>query len=87
MDSPDSDSPDTHSPGGRDGGALGDGGGTAAPPPGTYRDARAKAVDDFERAYLQRLISACAGNASEAARVARMDRPHLLRMLRRHNLR
>ena len=56
-------------------------------PEDTYRDARARALADFERDYLDKLISACGGNASEAARVARMDRPHLLRLLRRHNLR
>ncbi len=63
------------------------GAGAKSGPEDTYRDARARALADFERDYLQELISACGGNASEAARVARMDRPHLLRMLRRHNLR
>ena len=53
----------------------------------TYRDARAAAVDEFERAYLSQLIGACRGNASEAARRARMDRPYLLRLLRKHGLR
>jgi DNA-binding NtrC family response regulator len=53
----------------------------------SFRDARAQSQADFERIYLEQLITACGGNASEAARVARMDRPHLLRMLRRHNLR
>ena len=71
----------------RGAGAGSDASAPRPPPPETYRDARAKALDDFERAYLEQLISACAGNASEASRVARMDRPHLLRMLRRHNLR
>jgi DNA-binding NtrC family response regulator len=55
--------------------------------PGAYGDARAEALSIFERDYLRRLIESCQGNASEAARVARMDRPHLLRLLRRHSLR
>ena len=55
--------------------------------PGAYGEARAEALLIFERDYLRRLIEACQGNASEAARVARMDRPHLLRLLRRHSLR
>jgi DNA-binding NtrC family response regulator len=72
----------------------------AAPPPAsdrapvsaegpirTYRDARAAALEGFERDYLRRLIEACQGNASEGARVARMDRPHLVKLLRRHGLR
>ncbi len=60
---------------------------SSSAPVDSYRDARARALTDFERGYLGQLISACAGNASEAARVARMDRPHMLRLLRRHGLR
>ena len=56
-------------------------------PLGAYGEARAAALSIFEQDYLRRLIDACQGNASEAARVARMDRPHLLRLLRRHSLR
>jgi transcriptional regulator with GAF, ATPase, and Fis domain len=59
----------------------------AAEPIERYRDARAKAIDAFERAYLSRLIETCGGNASEAARRAQMDRPYLLSLLRRYGLR
>jgi len=52
-----------------------------------YRDARAQAINEFESAYLKQLIEACDGNASEAARRARMDRPYLLGLLRKHSLR
>lgn len=52
-----------------------------------YREARASALEAFERAYLQELVQACGGNASEAARRARMDRSYLLSLLRRHALR
>jgi DNA-binding NtrC family response regulator len=52
-----------------------------------YRDARAKAVADFERAYVTDLIARAGGNASEAARLAKMDRPYLLGLLRRSSLR
>ncbi len=52
-----------------------------------YRDARARAIHDFERAYLGELIAECQGNASEAARRAGMDRPYLLTLLKRHGLR
>jgi DNA-binding NtrC family response regulator len=54
---------------------------------GAYKEARAAALDAFERSYLARLIQECNGNASEAARVARMDRQYLLSLLRRHGLR
>jgi DNA-binding NtrC family response regulator len=52
-----------------------------------YRDARAAALTAFEAAYLKDLIARTDGNASEAARIARMDRPYLLTLLRRHGLR
>jgi DNA-binding NtrC family response regulator len=52
-----------------------------------YRDARAAALHRFEADYLRSLIERAGGNASEAARIARMDRPYLLTLLRKHNLR
>jgi DNA-binding NtrC family response regulator len=55
--------------------------------PVPYKDARAQALARFERAYLDDLIRKCKGNASEAARRARMDRPYLLTLLRKHGLR
>jgi DNA-binding NtrC family response regulator len=66
-----------------------------APPPAPrpdepiqpYREARAGALSRFEQTYLRSLIERCEGNASEAARRARMDRPYLLSLLRRHDLR
>jgi DNA-binding NtrC family response regulator len=52
-----------------------------------YRDARAAALHRFEAEYLKDLIERTGGNASEAARLARMDRPYLLTLLRKHGLR
>jgi DNA-binding NtrC family response regulator len=52
-----------------------------------YRDARSAALTRFEAEYLRDLIDRTGGNASEAARVARMDRPYLLTLLRKHGLR
>jgi len=52
-----------------------------------YRDARAAALHQFEAEYLRTLIDRSGGNASEAARLARMDRPYLLTLLRKHGLR
>ena len=61
----------------------------AATPPdvGSYRDARAAALHRFESEFLRALIDRAGGNASEAARLARMDRPYLLALLRKHGLR
>jgi DNA-binding NtrC family response regulator len=53
----------------------------------SYRDARAAALTRFEAEYLKTLIERADGNASEAARLARMDRPYLLTLLRKHGLR
>ncbi len=61
--------------------------GRLAGPPLAYRDARAEALATFEREYLTKLLGACAGNASEAARRAHMDRPYLLSLLSKHGLR
>jgi transcriptional regulator with GAF, ATPase, and Fis domain len=52
-----------------------------------FRQARAVANSRFERDYVTSLITACDGNASEAARRAQMDRPYLLSLLRKHGLR
>jgi transcriptional regulator with GAF, ATPase, and Fis domain len=52
-----------------------------------YRDAKASAIATFERGYLAKLIERSGGNASEAARQAKMDRPYLLALLRRYGLR
>jgi len=65
---------------------------TASPMPAgasvaAYRDARASALHRFEAEYLRTLIDRAGGNASEAARLARMDRPYLLTLLRKHGLR
>jgi len=60
---------------------------TTDQPIATYRDARAAAVHRFEAEYLRELVERSGGNASEAARIARMDRPYLLTLLRKHGLR
>jgi transcriptional regulator with GAF, ATPase, and Fis domain len=52
-----------------------------------YRDAKARAVTAFEKTYLATLLDRAGGNASEAARLAKMDRPYLLSLLRRYGLR
>jgi DNA-binding NtrC family response regulator len=51
-----------------------------------YKDQRAAVVRDFERGYLTRLLAQAGGNVSAAARIAKMDRSHLIDLLHRHGL-
>ena len=60
--------------------------GNAEAPLGSYKDARAHVVGEFERQYLARLMADTNGNVSAAARTAKMDRSHLIDLLRRHEL-
>ena len=55
-------------------------------PLGPYKDARAIVVRSFERSYLTRLMAEAGGNVSQAARIAKMDRSHLIDLLQRHGL-
>jgi DNA-binding NtrC family response regulator len=58
----------------------------AQEPLGAYKDTRARVVGEFELAYLTRLMAEANGNVSQAARIAKMDRSHLIDLLRRHQL-
>ncbi|MGE0398991.1 MAG: sigma 54-interacting transcriptional regulator [Kofleriaceae bacterium] len=49
-----------------------------------YKEARAVQVGSFERDYLAKLMAAADGNVSRAARIAKMDRSHLIDLLHRH---
>ena len=52
----------------------------------SYRDAKTAAVDAFERRFVAALLERARGNVSEAARLAAMDRPHLIKLIRKHGL-
>jgi DNA-binding NtrC family response regulator len=61
--------------------------GASAPPAILpYKDHRASVVREFEHGYLVRLLALAAGNVSQAARIAKMDRSHLIDLLPRHGL-
>jgi transcriptional regulator with PAS, ATPase and Fis domain len=59
--------------------------GSPAGPLEAYRDAKASALSDFERGYLERLM-ADHETVTAAAEAAGMDRKHLRTMLRKHKL-
>ncbi|HEY1954732.1 MAG TPA: sigma 54-interacting transcriptional regulator [Polyangiaceae bacterium] len=52
-----------------------------------YKDARARVLADFERAYLARLLDRTDRSVTRAAREAGLDRTHLSHLLHRHGLR
>jgi DNA-binding NtrC family response regulator len=51
-----------------------------------FSAAKGLAVERWERDYLTRLMRQAAGNVSQAARLAQVDRTHLRDLLRRYNL-
>jgi DNA-binding NtrC family response regulator len=57
------------------------------PPEPGFLSARAEARARFERAYFTELLKRSDGNVSEAARVSRLDRRYLIRLLDRLDLR
>jgi DNA-binding NtrC family response regulator len=65
---------------------------TPPPTPGAvaydlpFKQAKSQIVDQFERAYLDRLMEHHNHNLSAAARAAELDRKHLRELLRKHGL-
>jgi len=60
------------------------------PPAGEFpplADARRRAQDDFERAYIEETLRACDGNVTRAAELAGVSRQQMTRLLARHGLR
>jgi DNA-binding NtrC family response regulator len=53
---------------------------------GTFSDAKGRAIERFERAYLETLMRRCAGNLSRASREADIARHHLRDLLRKRGL-
>jgi DNA-binding NtrC family response regulator len=53
----------------------------------TFKVAKARLVEDFERGYLVSVLAQHEGNITAAANAADLDRVHFLRLLDRHGLR
>jgi DNA-binding NtrC family response regulator len=66
-----------------DQGGLELGGGQTLRP---YKEAKAKVVEDFTRAYVQDVLSRAGGNVSEAARLSGLERVSLQKIMRRLNI-
>lgn len=54
--------------------------------PGSYADAKARAIDDFERSYLAEVLRRAGGNLSLAARIAGKERSRFGKLVRKHGL-
>ncbi|MDH4083657.1 MAG: sigma-54 dependent transcriptional regulator [Nitrospira sp.] len=53
---------------------------------GGFQETKTKMIDEFERAYLTKLLSTHQGNISKAARAARKERRAFQRLLHKHGL-
>ena len=62
------------------------GGNVAMPLRKSFREAKAAAVEHFERHYLEQTLALCRGNISGAARVARKNRRAFWELLRKHHI-
>ncbi|MEK6572100.1 MAG: sigma-54 dependent transcriptional regulator [Bacteroidota bacterium] len=51
-----------------------------------FREARAEILERFEKKYLEKLLLSTGGSITEAAKLAKIRRQSLHRMLKRHNL-
>jgi two-component system response regulator GlrR len=61
--------------------------GAAVDPRVPYPEARRRALDSFERAYVEALLQLHGGKVSQAAASADIDRVHLYRLIKRHHVR
>jgi two-component system, NtrC family, response regulator GlrR len=52
----------------------------------TYREAKARAIDTFERTFLTMVMARANGSVSTAARLVRTERRHLSRLLKRYGI-
>jgi DNA-binding NtrC family response regulator len=52
----------------------------------SYREAKRRAMDDFERRYVENLLTRSGGNVRQAARDGQMDRSYLMELVKRHGL-
>ncbi|HME90559.1 MAG TPA: sigma-54-dependent Fis family transcriptional regulator, partial [Myxococcaceae bacterium] len=62
-------------------------GGIQADPRLPYTAARRRALDQFERSYLEALLRLHHGKVTNAASAAEIDRVYFYRLLRRHGIR
>ena len=52
----------------------------------SFRAAKARTVETFERAYIERALQTCGGNVTNAARLAKKNRRAFWELLRKHRI-
>jgi DNA-binding NtrC family response regulator len=57
------------------------------PEPATFREARARTVEAFERAFIEDMLRQADGNITQAARLAQKDRRVFGRLMKRYDIR
>ena len=72
---------------GEDGGSPPSEGGISIDARVPYPEARRRALDAFEREYVEKLLHLHGGKVSQAAASADIDRVHLYRLIKRHRVR
>ncbi|TYO65269.1 sigma-54-dependent Fis family transcriptional regulator [Bradyrhizobium hipponense] len=60
---------------------------SSKPSSDNFRDARARALEAFERAYIEEKLRETGGNITRASRLAGKDRRAFGRLMKRHNIR
>ncbi len=52
----------------------------------SFRSAKSRVVDNFERGYLQQMLSASSGNVTQAAKAAKKNRRAFFELMRKHDI-
>lgn len=60
--------------------------GVAADPDESYQAAKSRALEEFDRDYLQRVLRECGGNVTKAARLAGKERRAFGKLLKRYSI-
>jgi DNA-binding NtrC family response regulator len=53
----------------------------------SFRAAKARTVDQFERLYIERLLASCNGNVTHASQLAKKNRRAFFELVRKHHIR
>ncbi len=52
----------------------------------SFRSAKSRVVRNFERGYLEQMLSACCGNVTQAAKAAKKDRRAFFELMRKYDI-